>query len=198
MKHFMFDLMGVIFHNGHILKHYFCDVWGYDYDIVKPVFVRFEKGEIGEDEFWKGIHSNNRFEELYKSIVKDFDDGLLDIIDIYPDSSYTVITNMPSPWGHKLIDWVESKSGITFSRIISGDTGMLKPSLEMYVLAYNSMDIKPYDEVYYFDDRLRNLKPVEKLGISPVHLFHDGEEHNPGECPYLCIDNLRKFLDNVV
>lgn len=196
MKHFMFDLMGVIFHNGHILRHYFCDVLKFDYDVVKPVFARFEKGEIGEDEFWKGIHSNNRFEELYNLIVKDFDDGLLDIIEIYPDSSYAIITNMASPWGHKLIDWIESKSGVTFTRIVSGDTGILKPSLDAYLLAYNSMNIKIGDTVYYFDDRLRNLTPVEKLGITPVHLYHPGEEHDPGKCPYQCINNLREFLEN--
>ncbi|MCC7569727.1 hypothetical protein KO465_00070 [Candidatus Micrarchaeota archaeon] len=195
-RHFIFDLMGVIFSEGHLIRHHLCDLTGISHDILKPNYLKFENKQITEKQFWENCGlPESTFEELFKKVINTFDDGILDIFEVYPDSSYSIVSNIPSSWGHKLIDWVENQTKIKFVRILSGDVGIQKPNLDIYILVLNSLNSQVTDEVYFFDDKPENLYPVEKLSIVPVHVFNPKSKHEKENCPYLRITCLRDFLE---
>jgi epoxide hydrolase-like predicted phosphatase len=55
--------------------------------------------------------------------------------------------------------------------VISGDAGMRKPDLAIYLLAAAELGIRP-QECVFVDDTRANLPPAEELGMATVH-FRD-------------------------
>jgi putative hydrolase of the HAD superfamily len=57
--------------------------------------------------------------------------------------------------------------------VISGDTGMRKPDLAIYLLATDELGVPP-DECVFADDTAANLPAAEELGMATVHFTAPG------------------------
>jgi putative hydrolase of the HAD superfamily len=56
--------------------------------------------------------------------------------------------------------------------VISGDVGVRKPDLEIYLITADQLGVRP-DECVFADDTAANLPPAQEIGMAGVH-FTDG------------------------
>jgi putative hydrolase of the HAD superfamily len=135
-------------------------------------------GRISSAELWEAAGLNPALEEEYLQKYRLFD-GLLSFLDATLSRGIEVwcLSNNLSEWSQKL----HRKFGLDKyikGSVISGDVGFLKPDPAIYRHLLTESGAAPH-EILFIDDRLRNIKAADALGIHTA-LFCPALEESEG------------------
>jgi FMN phosphatase YigB (HAD superfamily) len=175
IKAIAFDLMGVIFKEAHIVRNILYPMLAdkYQYDFVKDKYIKYNKGEISNKEFWKfffldDFQKAKKFEKKYLDAFK-LDDNFFEIIDyLKVNYSLGVISNLPKEWGDYLI-YKHNLTRFFNPIIISGVYNIMKPDLAIFNL-FVKLSKYTFSETLFIDDKISALLAAKKLGMNTVLL----------------------------
>lgn len=176
MKTIIFDLMGVIFKQGNILKNILIPVLrpNKSYGEVKAKYDKYKIGVISKEEFWEGISSNIDADE--KKYLEAFE--LADNFDIVHELKkkykVAILSDVPKEWGFYLVK--KFKLNKIFNPIIMSWDVMLskRDGDKIYRLLLEKLNSK---ECFFIDDIKANLRTASKLGIKTIWLENDDFRH---------------------
>ncbi len=178
MKHFIFDLGGVIvkpMRRGYIYDRLNCSI---DYEEFKYLFsdgeeaIKLHKGEITIEEYFEFLKkyikvkiSIDEFIEIYKNSKVGFYKDTVDIMKKLKLYGYKVylLSNL------RKIDFdffAEGFDVLLFEKMfLSYEIDMLKPNDDIYQYVINSINDKP-NNMYFFDDNENNVNAALKNKIN--------------------------------
>ena len=142
-------------------------------------FKKFSMGELTESEFvQKFLETSNlklsisEFLEVYTQDITPIR-GMKELLeDLSPKYSLSILTNEGKEWADRKID--HQKIRHLFKKIIiSADLHELKSSQKFYLKSLNMLDAKP-EECLFIDDREKNCRAAEILGINKILFFDSG------------------------
>lgn len=150
-----------------------------DIQEVIRLYSAASTGKITSAEFWKCVDVNPALEDEYLQRHR-LSDGLIEFLNEIHSSGMRLwcLSNDVSEWSRKL----RRRFGLDRyfeGFVISGDAGAFKPDPAIYQCLLNKAGVKPA-EALFVDDRLRNVKAADELGMSVV-LFKpsllDSQDH---------------------
>lgn len=178
-KWIFFDVMGVIFtvgddtndllvpfvkkHNEQISK-----------EKIVQEYLRASLGEITSKQFWENVglgtfYPNIEINYLDNQLTLD-PTCLVVLKNLEKKYNLGIISNDLSEWSEFLRKKYDLDHFFKLC-IISGDVKIRKPNKEIYELI-EQHNIK-YEDSIFIDDRIKNLVPAKKLGISTIHFNRD-------------------------
>ena len=91
-----------------------------------------------------------------------------------------------------------------FKKIISRDNynGKLKPDIQPYKYAIETVSISDNTKTYFFEDPLENLETAKKIGWKTVFINNDGlsnleiQKHNFIDYKFSCVEQALLFFIN--
>lgn len=169
-KVLVFDLMGNIFKEGHVIKNLLFPILirngiKTDYNRLKEIYVNYSIGRLTQKQFRKSVP---------KEIEKEFldsmklDEKMLKDIKLFKKKRYLlgILSNIPKEWGRYLVKKYNFDS--YFSIIVfSGEYGTRKPDEKLYEIFMEKARAKPQN-CYFVDDSLINLKEARFLLMKTV------------------------------
>lgn len=174
----IFDMMGVIFTEGHIIKDVLHPMLqqrfpGLTYEVVKEPYEHYSTGQLNRLGFWLALRIRD-----HKGYEKKFLDSLklnpefLETAKYLKSKGHEIIifTNLPTEWAHYLME----KNGLdryVSAAFISGETGVRKPDLAAYDIVAEKIAGK--EPVYFIDERAENLMPAGRYGWKTVTIGVD-------------------------
>lgn len=194
VKLVVFDLMGVIFVECHIVRNILFPMLPEpkDYDAVKKQYLLLHDGSISTKDFWKNINIKDYkdFQKKYLDKIK-LDQNYVNVIDqLKTKYKLGILSNLPLDFAKYLTNKHNFKN--IFSLIlVSGKTGFLKPKTEPYKLLIKKTKL-PAEQVVFIDDRKNNLVNAKKFGIKTIRYNRESDElkFNPDKT----IKNSRQLL----
>jgi putative hydrolase of the HAD superfamily len=181
IKYVIFDFGGVYAREGlEIARRVYGKKIGVDIENawhtrIKPIWNSFEKGEIAEEDFWKGLEhvlgcdkfDSAEFKGLfYKNQQKN--EGLAAAISKLREKGYktALLTNNAREW---IEDWDRQDNlGRYFDVIVSShEVKRVKPDPEIYNIMLQRLGAKP-EECLFIDDKERNLVTARNLGMKTI------------------------------
>ncbi|MCK4968364.1 MAG: HAD-IA family hydrolase [Candidatus Aenigmarchaeota archaeon] len=176
-KIIVFDLMGTIFSEGHIIKkilHPFLIKRGYkiSYKKIKELYVKYTIGKISNKQFRKIVPKE--IEEEFLNLIK-IDKSMLEIIKkLRKEYLLGILSNIPTFWGKYLLKKYNLNK--YFNPIIfSADYYSRKPNEKLYIEFINAAKIKP-ENCYFIDDKLINLQKARFLLMKTIWLKREKKE----------------------
>lgn len=177
------DAMGVIYaeaNDGPNLLYPFIVEKGGCRDVQQIIrlWTDASLGRISSAEFWQAAGLDPALEDEYLQRYRMFD-GLLSFFDAALSRGMELwcLSNNLSEWSKKL----HRKFGLDRyikGSVISGDVGFHKPEPAIYHHLLTESGSAPH-EMLFVDDRLRNIRAAESLGIRSV-LFNPAPEESQG------------------
>jgi HAD superfamily hydrolase (TIGR01509 family) len=190
------DAMGVIYaeaDDGHNLLYPFIVEKGGCRDIKQIVrlWTDASLGRISSGEFWISAGLDPALEDEYLQKYRLFD-GLLSFIDkaLSRGIELWCLSNNLSEWSKKLHTRFGLDRYIKGS-VISGAVGFLKPDPAIYRHLMTESGFAAH-EILFVDDRLRNVRAADSLGIHAV-LFNPEPEESQGHS-YTVARNFAELL----
>ncbi|MBU5557483.1 MAG: HAD-IA family hydrolase [Candidatus Aenigmatarchaeota archaeon] len=168
----IFDMMGIIFTEGHIIKNVLHPMLqkrfpGLTYEAVKEPYDRYSIGQLNRLGFWLalGIKDYEQFEKEFLDSFKLAPD-FIEMAEYLRSKGHEIIifSNMPAEWACYLIQ----KSGIDkyiSARIISGETGFRKPDPAAYDMVAEKVGTQ---EAYFIDNKSENLSVAARYGWKTI------------------------------
>jgi len=174
----IFDLMGTIFKESHIIKNLFYPIAKKrriitDYNQLKGIYSKYCLGEISQKSFWKIIPRD--IEKEFLDSIK-LNKNILKISGWLKNKGYLlgILSNMPKEWGGYLVE--KFKLDKYFSPIVfSGEYGARKPNEKLYEIFMERARSKPQN-CYLIDDKLANLREARFLLMKTVWMRKSKEE----------------------
>jgi len=175
----IFDLGGVVFTNGtrRFIKA-LTQRYSLDQSKVKQVLdgsigYDYRRGVLSRDEFWDKVISQLKLTENSEKLEQEWI-GYYELIEETKElilklrKKYQVwyLSNNVKERAAAL----DKKFGFTKwfdGGIFSHEVGMIKPNPDIYRLLLEKAQVKPQKTIF-IDDKESSLKPVAKLGITPV------------------------------
>ena len=177
------DAMGVIYaeaNDGPNLLYPFIVEKGGCPDIrqILRLYNAASLGRISSAEFWKSAGIDPALEDEYL-LRHRLSDGLTEFLGQIRLLGIELwcLSNDVSEWSVKL----RARFGLDrYFRgfVISGDTGMHKPDPAIYLCLLEKSGFRPSDAAFV-DDRLRNIKAADALGITAI-LYNPAPEESQG------------------
>ncbi|MFA5076657.1 MAG: HAD family hydrolase [Patescibacteria group bacterium] len=171
VKVLAFDLMGVLYGQGHINHEYlmpFLKLKEADYPRIYQAYANYKLGKITKDKFWRLVGQKSTVEgKFLRTVKKSLDKDFLKLIKrLDPKYQFTVVTDLPESWAIALL---QINYSFTFDySIVSAWTGTRKDkSVTDFKKLIQKMKVKG-EEILFIDDLLANLKNAGKLGIKTV------------------------------
>ncbi len=169
-KMIVFDLMGNLFREGHIIHNLLLPILHrenikVDYKTLKNLYVEYSLGLVNRKEFHRIVPEKIE-KEFLNSI--ELDNEAFKIIKWLKKKGLFlgVLSNIPKEWG----DYLIRKFGLKkyFSVIIfSGEYGKRKPSEDLYKTLLDKIKVKPKN-CYLIDDNLINLKEARFMLMKTI------------------------------
>lgn len=183
----IFDASGVLHIANTAVGDDIQQEFGLSDEQLKEVFhVRMEPlqtGEMTEHEFWQRLRNDWDIREvgedehlLTRTFVQTLEKmpGMYELIDELKAKGLQValLSNVGTPFAEAL----EQKGHYApFDvRVLSNETGLLKPDPAIYELILQKLDIYP-EEAVFIDDQKKNVVAAEKLGIHGI-VFENAEQ----------------------
>jgi HAD superfamily hydrolase (TIGR01509 family) len=190
------DAMGVIYaeaNDGPNLLYPFIVEKGGCRDVqqVIKLWTDASLGRISSAEFWEAAGLDPALEDEYLEKYRLFD-GLLSFLDATLSRGFELwcLSNNLSEWSKKL-DRKFGLDGYIKGSVISADVGFLKPDPAIYRRLMTESGFAAH-EILFVDDRLRNVRAADSLGIHAV-LFNPAPEEAQGHS-YTVAGNLAELL----
>jgi len=174
----IFDLMGTIFTESHIIQNVLHPMLqkrfpGLSYDVVKEAYNKYSIGKMNRLGFWLAmcVKDYDAFEKKYLDTFK-LNPDFMSIIKYLKAKGHEIVifTNLPTEWARYLM----KKHGLekfVSEAIISGETGVRKPDRAAYEIVVEKIYGK--EPVYFIDDKSENLMPVSRYGWKTVTIGID-------------------------
>lgn len=184
----IFDVGGVL---HEVVSNYIyediCQTLGISESILKENWYeladRLGIGEITEKEFWQlflqKIKSNKILPEeslFLRKYIEHFKakEDVLNLVKKLKKNNYrvAVLSNTIQPHADYLnkIGFLQDFDPV----VLSQEVGMLKPDVEIYKCVLKKLQVEP-EEVFFVDDKLKNIEGAAKLGIHAIH-FQDSKQ----------------------
>jgi putative hydrolase of the HAD superfamily len=168
----VFDLMGTIFLEPHVIKNSllpFLKKRGFkvSYLSLKKKYEKYSLGEINKKKFWGkiSISLESEFLDTLKIDKRIF--ALCKLLKMR-GYSFGILSNLPAPWAKYLVKKYNLDK--TFHPIVvSGKYHCRKPSEKLYEIFINNIDCHP-SKCYFVDDKLENLKEARFLLMKTIYL----------------------------
>jgi FMN phosphatase YigB (HAD superfamily) len=174
-----FDLFGVIFPEGHMIRNVlhpmisdFCE-----YETIKKFYHPHARGDLKEEDFWKGINISD-----YSHIRKKFLDSF--VVDKEFESvkkrleakfQLGILSNLSKEWGDYILK--KFKFHKTFKPIvISSDVGVSKPDRKIYDF-FIQMSGHLSSKIAFVDDRKENLKSAAEVGMRTIWFKREDDDY---------------------
>ena len=143
-------------------------------EIFQLYMKRFMRGEISEAEYWNELRSNYGF-NIHESVSEEFkkwsglvaNKQILALVDEAKEKGWrtAILSNVIEPTYNVLKDaGFYDKFDVV---VASCKEGMAKPELEIYQLALERLNAKPYESVF-IDDKQSNLDPAQEIGFRVI------------------------------
>jgi putative hydrolase of the HAD superfamily len=189
------DAMGVIFAEGHDVQNLIAPFvrehgGNSDLDFVEQAYFEASLGRIGPEEFWQRVGLSAELEDECLARHR-LSDGIMQLLEAAPSQYERVVclSNDVSRWSRKLRR-MYSLEPLVSAWYISGDLGLRKPDLRIYMHLLKDLAADPAN-VIFVDDRVANLDPAAELGIRTVHYCSAGAH---SDSPHKRISRLPEFL----
>ncbi len=181
IKLVVFDLEEVVIDTWHKLPDAVPELKRFSYEFLErnlygrenPDHFPFYMGRMKEEAFWRNaigrLQLKTGVEELESAVRRFFVElpGTLDFVkELRKRYKTALLSNFPNEW----FDYVSAK--LSFNDAFdacfnSGRTGLLKPDEKSYLNVLKRFRVKPH-ECVFIDDKERNTKAAEKLGIRVI------------------------------
>lgn len=136
---------------------------------IEDLYLQASLGKLSSPDFWTAVGLDTRLEDEYLGQVCLMP-GLVEFLQSAAavcDSLWCVSNDVPT-WSQKLrrrFDLTDFFQGF----VISGDIGIRKPDRGIFEVFLRRVGVPPHN-VFFVDDRVRNLDTARSLGIQTVHL----------------------------
>lgn len=193
----IFDLMGNVFKEGHIVKNLLFPIAlksgiKVEYEKLKELYVDYSLGKITQAEFRKIVPQD--VEKSFLNSIK-LDEETLSVVEWLKRKKCVlgILSNIPKEWGDYLVRKFElNKYFMTI--VFSGEYGTRKPDEELYLIFMEKAKAKPQN-CYLIDDKLINLREARFLLMKTI--WRKTEEQEIQFIPDCIIENasdLRKVF----
>jgi epoxide hydrolase-like predicted phosphatase len=184
IKAVLFDIGGVLFADPmRSLVRHIAEITGADYNTVKNAmwtkWGMYKENRVSADEFWQAgldkIGASMDIDELKKKsceMIKEIG-NVLSLVKKLKEEGYKlgIISNNTKEWFEYEIK--EFKLDEIFDSVaLSCDAQVSKPNERLYKSCIEKINLKP-EECVYIDDKDKNLKPAEKLGMRTIHFENE-------------------------
>src|SRR6056297_404137 len=169
-QYVIFDLMGVLYKNGHIIKQGLSEFLDQDYLKVKEKYNQYKSGKIEFAEFWQTLKQDKKVEKQFLRSLA-IDPSAVEVVENLK-KNYQVgsITNLPVSWARFLARLFK------FDKIIiSAEHDCLKPQSEIYHILLKKTGVKPA-RCLFIDDNLINLEVPAKMGMTTVWFSREKQD----------------------
>jgi HAD superfamily hydrolase (TIGR01509 family) len=190
------DAMGVIYaeaNDGPNLLYPFIVNHGGCRDIPEVIrlYSLASQGKISSAEFWNQAGVDPALEDTYL-LQHRLSVGLIDFLNDACALGFRLwcLSNDVSEWSRKLRRRFELDRYLQ-GYVISGDVGSRKPNPAIYRCLMDQTKADP-SEIIFVDDRLRNAKAADALGITSI-LFNPSPEDSQGH-EYKVARNFSEIL----
>ena len=167
MHSVVFDMMGVLYTEGHYISGLFNDWFGDKISLeeLSRVYIQFAVGEISRDEFWKHLTSEpDKYEREFFDLMQPMPD--LDVIrDLKGKCCLGLLTEMPAEWIGRMLDKAHLADFFDV-KVVSGIDKLNKPDTAIYELLLSRLP--EGGKKIFVDDRLKNLAPAAELGFITI------------------------------
>jgi epoxide hydrolase-like predicted phosphatase len=176
-----FDLGGVIVRTEfQAPRQHLAERLGLEYeDIVKAIFEgessrQASIGAISEDKHWAAVMRKLHLPASETQAVRDefFAGDITDraLLDFMRGLRKTVKVGLISNAWSGLRPWIVSqKFDDAFDAMtISAEAGVMKPDARIYLLALESLGVRP-EEAVFLDDFIENVKGAQEVGMAAIH-----------------------------
>jgi FMN phosphatase YigB (HAD superfamily) len=196
VKCVVFDLMGVIFSEGHIIRKILHPMLEnrFSYDYVKKMYLEYTDGNLKNEDFWRKFFP--------KGSYKEFERKFLDSIQIDKDFymvnkelkrrklKLAVLSHLPKEWGIYLVR--KNKIDKIFDVIvISGEYKIKKTDRQIYEILLKKLDQSASDCIFV-DNDLSYLQTASKVGFKTVLM--EKEEVRGEFKPDFLIKSLKELI----
>lgn len=187
IKEIVFDFGGVLYNYNHNqLMKKIGNKLGVSEDLMGKIWkrsiIKYEKGEISEEQFWKLIldklKKNIDQKILHNLVIDHFQPikGTLEILKkLKLKYSIGLISNQTT-WINNLNVKYNFKKLFKLI-IISKDIALRKPQKEIFELYISKSGLKP-EEIIYIDDSIEYEKAVKKVGMKFLHYQNSEQLEN--------------------
>lgn len=176
-----FDLMGVVFTEGHMIKNVLMPLLKEhgiktEKDYVKAQYKLVTKSKIPDNMFWESIDVSD-YHDLEKEFLDKFildPDFKTTVAILSSDYRLGILSNLSIDWGKYLID--KFRFNDYFSLIItSGVERILKPDSKIYEIFREKSGADP-DQILFVDDKKENLISANEVGIKTCWYRREEDE----------------------
>jgi HAD superfamily hydrolase (TIGR01549 family)/HAD superfamily hydrolase (TIGR01509 family) len=177
-KVIIFDLMGTVFKESHIIKKSFYPIVKrkgihISYSQLKDIYTKYSLGEIGQTDFWKIIPKE--IEQKFLDSIK-LNKRVPKVVKKLKNKGYLlgILSNIPKEWGSYLVNKFSLNK--YFSIIVfSGEYGARKPNEKLYKIFLEKAKFKP-QKCYLIDDKLINLREARFLLMKTIWMKKNKEK----------------------
>lgn len=196
MAAIIFDLLGTLVTEGHVIKNGLYPMLKnkIGYETLRAEYEKFRARKITRSEFWKRVGVAD---------FKVFEKKFLDSFELGPDAAemlqklrkkheLILLTNLPSEWEKYLVRRFGLKKYFTHICYLS-EIGLVKPDLETYK---SMLERTKQKEVFMMDDHIENLENAAKFGMKTI--WYKRDEQRSKYVPDLTIKNLRELWKIII
>lgn len=200
-QYIIFDLMGVVFKEAHIIKDSLYPILRecnepVSYEKVKEEYIKLGVGKVSEVEFWKAIDVQQSMPRkiFLEKLRESFDDDFMGLLSTFLGKTIGVLSNNAAEWAEYLLHNTGLENQIHI-KLISGELGYKKPEKEIYDLLVQRCGGNP-SNILFIDDKLSNLKAAGGMGIKTCLLIREPLT-KPDYLPDFVIFELKQLEDLV-
>jgi len=193
MKTIVFDLMGVIFPEGHVIKKIFHPLLGGDYANIKAAYNDYARGKIDNTEFLHRASIDKTQEARFLDAIK-IDSEAISVLSELKRRGFGLVafSHFPREWG----EWLLHKFGLDklFDAVfLSGEHGFTKSEQGEYEWLLEKIG-RP-NECWFVDDKLGNLASANAVGILTIWFERDiaDKDYEPDYVAYTLSELLEIF-----
>lgn len=193
MKTIIFDLMGVIFPEGHVIKKIFHPLLGGDYANIKAAYNEYARGKIGNAEFLQRTGIDKTQEARFLDAIR-IDAEAVTVLPELKRRGFGLVafSHFPKEWG----EWLLHKFGLDklFDAVLlSGEHGFTKSEQGTYEWLLEKIG-RP-NECWFVDDKLGNLASANAAGIRTIWFERElaDKDYEPDYVTYKLSELLEIF-----
>jgi putative hydrolase of the HAD superfamily len=181
MKTLLLDMYGVIIEEskGNFAPYVYSQFPFTDKTFYRNLYVSASKGEINSNEFFEtlGFTDTEGAKRDYIENHLTLDPAFHSFADNFSAKyNFVLLSNDVLAWSEYIREHYDIGKYFKVG-IISANTGLRKPDVEIFRIALERLDVEPQDCIFV-DNSVENLNAAASIGISTILFNRDGENYD--------------------
>jgi putative hydrolase of the HAD superfamily len=180
MKTLLLDMYGVIIEEskGNFTPYVYAHFPFTDKTFYRNLYVSASKGEIDSNEFFGTLGftdaegAKRDYIENHLTLDPDFHGFAKSFSAKY---NFVLLSNDVLAWSEYIREYHDIGKYFK-AAIISANTGLRKPDIEIFRIALERLNVEPQDCIFV-DNSVENLNAAASIGISTILFNRDGENY---------------------